>query len=153
MKAFYDYRAGQFRGYKEQIAQETPDEVKETEVYNDNNIDELAKILKEVPDPLRKMQVTKEYWLAKLNEQKYLENEKRLVPTEQVAREAAQLATIVKQRLYVIPNKVAPLCYGKEMAEIKDILLEAINEAIEDLHVNRKKWKEKADKITNFEEI
>ena len=84
---------------------------------------------------------------AEMKELELEEKKGSLVPVEEVKKEASALAVIVGQRLYSIPSKIAPFCYGKSIGEIKDIIYEAIDEAIGDLHNNKEKWLEKAEKV------
>ncbi len=100
---------------------------------------------------LEEVRKRKELAEAEIKELELAEKRGSLVPIEKVKNEAAGLATIVKQRLYSIPNKIAPFCYKKSINEIKQIIYDAIDEAIEDLHKNREKWKKLAEKVLKEE--
>ena len=122
---------------KEFIKQNTP---KEFQTKINEYQGELELLLIDVENPSQKVQIIKDFWIGKLNQQKYEVEKQKYFSKDEIKEQVQKIAVIVKQRLFNIPIKVAPLCYQKEVNEIKEIVYDAINEAVEDLQ-RLNKWK------------
>ncbi len=128
MQVFFDYRRGYYKVIKDEIKKETDTEVKKSPVFKKDNITELAVILNDIDDPLQRMQVTKEYWQSKLNEQKYLENEGELISVESVQKQAFEAGKRTKEAITVIPERVSAILASiDDPNEIKNILRKEID--------------------------
>ena len=106
----------------------------------DEMIGELEELLIDVSNPSQKVAIIKDYWLGKINQLKYEAEREKYFLKEEVKEEVQKIASVVRQRLFNIPEKIAPLCYGKEISEIKELIYNSINEALEDLQ-KMERWK------------
>ena len=124
---YYTYKSKNSK-IKKIIKKETDTEVKKSPVFKKDNITELAVILNDIDDPLQRMQVTKEYWQSKLNEQKYLENEGELISVESVQKQAFEAGKRTKEAITVIPERVSAILASiDDPNEIKNILRKEID--------------------------
>lgn len=93
----------------------------------------------ETPDPnglmtLPQSQRTKEMYLALQRKQEYEANQGLLVSVEDVAKQVEAEYGLVRERLLVIPGKVADALVGKSREDIEAIIMAEVNEALDELH-------------------
>jgi len=93
----------------------------------------------ETPDPdglmtLPQAQRAKETYLALQRKQEFEEGQGRLVSVDVVGKMVEAEYGLVRDRLVVIPGKVADKCAGKAREEIEAIIMAEINEALNELH-------------------
>jgi hypothetical protein len=93
----------------------------------------------EQPDPdglmtLPQAQRAKETYLALQRKAEFEEQQGRLVSVETVGKYVEAEYGLVRDRLVVIPGKVADKCTGKPREEIEAIIMAEINEALNELH-------------------
>ena len=120
---------------KKEVIKKTPAEIKkDKEVFNNQNVDELAELLLDVEKPALKVAIIKEYWAGKLNELKFLKEKEKLIEKDEVEREFYEVALMIKEKLLNIPVRVSNELAGKSNEfEIRQILENEIKEALEDL--------------------
>ncbi|MEA1891618.1 MAG: hypothetical protein U9N33_02790 [Campylobacterota bacterium] len=56
-----------------------PQNIENTEIDNEENQEELKKLLKDANTPTQVVTITKDFWLGKINEQKYLKEQGELI--------------------------------------------------------------------------
>ena len=115
---------------EEIIKKETlPDMVNTTE-----NNDELELILQEAQTAVQKVQIIKDFWTGKINQQKY-EVEKGLYYTkEEINKKAEYVLMSSRNKFLSMPSKIAPSLIGLEtIAEAEAIISEAVYEILEEL--------------------
>jgi len=119
---------------KKEVIKKTPVEIKQDkEVFNNQNVDELAELLLDVEKPALKVAIIKEYWAGKLNELKFLKEKGKLIEKDEVEREYYEAALITKEKFLNIPIRVSNELVGKTEFEIRQILENEIKEALLDL--------------------
>ena len=96
-------------------------------------IGDLEILLAGVENPSQKVAIIKDFWSGKINQLKFEAEKSKYFLKEDIKNEVEKIATIVRQRLFNIPIKIAPICYGKDVNEIKEIIYTSLNEALEDL--------------------
>ena len=59
----------------------TPSSIKnDGQIYNADSLEELDLLLLDAKSPSQKVQIVKDFWLGKINRQKFLQNERELIP-------------------------------------------------------------------------
>ena len=76
----------------------------------------------------------KEAYAAKKAKLEVEELEGKLIRIEEVKKSDQNLAVIVQTKLLSLPSKLAPYCVGKDIAQIKTVLENGINEALDELN-------------------
>ena len=76
----------------------------------------------------------REAYAAKKAKLEVEELEGKLIRIEEVKKSAQNLAVIVQTKLLSLPSKLAPYCIGKDIAQIKTVLENGINEALDELN-------------------
>ena len=127
-----DFKKTDPRQFKKEIQKSIPKEIPPAQA--DEMIGELEILLAGVDNPVQKVAVIKDFWNGKLSQIKYETERKKYILLEDVKEQSQKVASVVRQRLFNVPVKVASLCYGKEIAEIQELIYDGINEAVEDLH-------------------
>jgi len=124
-------RANQFETKdKELIKKYAP----QKELVTDENVGNLKILLAGVENPSQKVAIIKDYWTGKINQIKYEAEKGKYILKSEVENQASKTATILREKLFNIPNKISPLCYGKTIAEIQEIIYSAINEAVQEVN-------------------
>ncbi len=128
-------RDAKFEQAKQEAIKKTPQAIKQDrELFNAQNVEELAELLVDVFNPSQKVQIIKEYWAGKLNEIKFLKESGKLVEKSEVENELYEVALAIREKLLNIPMRVANDLAGKsDEFEIRQILEDEIREALEDL--------------------
>ena len=85
-------------------------------------------------NPSQKVAIIKDFWTGKINQIKYEVEKGKYILKSEVENQASKTATILREKLFNIPNKIAPLCYEKTIAEIQEIIYSAINEAVQEVN-------------------
>lgn len=116
------------------IDQETPPNIKSGELYVDDNLNELAIYTMGVKSQNQKMQITKDFWGAKIAQQKYELEQGKLIRIEDVTTANQTVTKAIRDKMLSLPQKLAPLIASTDDPnEIHTILTDAINEALSDL--------------------
>jgi len=123
-------RANQFETHKELIKKYAP----QKELVTDENVGDLEILLAGVENPSQKVAIIKDFWTGKINQIKYEVEKGKYILKSEVENQASKTATILREKLFNIPNKIAPLCYEKTIAEIQEIIYSAINEAVQEVN-------------------
>ena len=119
LKAYYNF--------KKQIVQNDSNS-------NINYDDELKELLADVTNPQQKVQIIKDFWVAKLNEFKYESEKGKYYLKEDIDKKAKQIITITKNKFLALGNKIAPLLITCEtIEEIKFIIDNAVYEILTEL--------------------
>ena len=126
-----DFKKTDPRQFKKEIKETIPKEIPQAQA--DEMIGELEILLAGIDNPVQKVAVIKDFWNGKLSQIKYEAEKKKYFSKEEVISQVQKIAVIVKQRIFNVPNKIAPLCYQKEINEIQEIIYKELNEALEDL--------------------
>ena len=110
----------------------TDDSIKEnTELYNGDTIQDLEAYLQTAINSSQKVQIIKDYWTGKINEQKYLTEQGTLISINNVVSENQKVVKAIRDKCLAIPSKVAPIVVGIDnIVEIQQILDDAIYEAL-----------------------
>ena len=78
----------------------TPSDIKEdTSLFNVQSSDELSKLLKDAQSPSQKVQIIKDYWIGKINRQKFMEAEGELISVPDAKASVETLLTPLNQYL------------------------------------------------------
>lgn len=75
----------------------------------------------------------KEEAVAKTKELEYLEKKKKYIHIDDIKADAQALGAELREKLLVIPSRVAPSVYGREVVEIEDAIMQEINAVLEGL--------------------
>ena len=73
------------------ISNHTQKIVFDTDLYNQENLKELNTLLSTAKTSSQKVQIIKDFWTGKINEQKFLEGEKLLIPKEQIIKDVQRI--------------------------------------------------------------
>ena len=115
-------------------AADAPDAVKGSPVYTPENIGDLAELLQQVQDPNRRVQLTKDYWAAKLSELKAKEQEGQLIRVEDAVAANQKILKAYRDKMLALPSKLAPMLAAADgQNEIRKILDDAVYEILEEV--------------------
>ena len=132
-----DFKKTDPRQYKQllnnKINQTIPAEIKNTPLKG-KYIEELEELLLDANNPIQQVQVIKDFWQGKLLQVKYEKERAKYLLKEQVIKEYQMIVKVVTSEFNKLAPAVAPECYGKDIAEIQNIVYNGINETLENLH-------------------
>lgn len=75
----------------------------------------------------------KEEAVAKTKELEYMEKKKLYVHIDDIKQDASALGAEIREKLLVIPSRIASSLYGREVNEIEDAIQDEINSVLEGL--------------------
>jgi len=119
---------------KENINQYTDKEIKESDLFTSSNIEELDEYLKDAKNANSRVQIIKDYWIGKLNEQKYLENDKKLIPRDVIVKDIQRILKAFRDKTLALPTKMtSALVSQNDKKIIAKIIEDFIYELLEEL--------------------
>jgi len=102
-----------------EIEKATSKNIKDSDLYNQDNLDELKDLLLTASTGNQKVQIIKDFWTGKINQQKYLEGEKLLIPKEQIVKDIQRILKAFKDKALALPTKISSDLVG--LTEKKDV--------------------------------
>gem|GEM_PF-6263618 len=108
------------------------DELKE--VNTEENNEELAVILQEAQTAVQKVQIIKDFWTGKINQQKYEVEKGLYYAKEEIDKEAERILVNFRNKVLGMATKIAPALLGLEdIPEAESIVYDACYEILEEL--------------------
>lgn len=108
--------------------------ITDSELYNQDNLEELKILLSEAKTSSQKVQITKDFWTGKINEQKFLEGEKLLIPKEQIIKDVQRILKAFRDKTLSLPTKMSTELVGlKDKKEVAAIVESYCYELLEEL--------------------
>jgi DNA polymerase III alpha subunit len=104
-----------------EIEDNTNANIKDTELYNQDNLADLETLLIGAATSAQKVNVIKDFWTGKINEQKFLEGQKLLIPKEQIIKDVQRILKAFKDKALALPTKISSDLIG--LTEKKDVAL------------------------------
>ncbi len=102
-----------------EIEKVTHKNIKDSELYNQDNLEELEILLSSATTGNQKVQIIKDFWTGKINQQKYLEGEKLLIPKEQIIKDVQRILKAFRDKALALPTKISSDLVG--LTEKKDV--------------------------------
>ncbi|WP_294964534.1 hypothetical protein [Sulfurimonas sp.] len=102
-----------------EIEKATSKNIKDSDLYNQDNLDELKDLLLTASTGNQKVQIIKDFWTGKINQQKYLEGEKLLIPKEQIIKDVQRILKAFRDKALALPTKISSDLVG--LTEKKDV--------------------------------
>ena len=82
----------------------TPSDVKNNEqIYNVDSVEALDLLLQDAQSPSQKVQITKDFWMGKINRQKFLQQEGELIPISDAKAIFERISTPFNQAINDLP--------------------------------------------------
>lgn len=108
--------------------------ITDSDLYNQNNLNELKNLLYEAKTSNQKVQIIKDFWTGKINEQKFLEGEKLLIPKEQIIKDVQRILKAFRDKTLSLPTKMSTELVGlKDKKEAAAIVESYCYELLEEL--------------------
>ena len=108
--------------------------ITDSELYNQDNLEELKTLLSEAKSSSQKVQIIKDFWTGKINEQKFLEGEKLLIPKEQIIKDVQRILKAFRDKTLSLPTKMSSELVGiKDKKEVAAIVESYCYELLEEL--------------------
>ncbi len=108
--------------------------ITDSELYNQDNLEELKKFLLEAKSSSQKVQIIKDFWTGKINEQKFLEGEKLLMPKEEIIKDVQRILKAFRDKTLSLPTKMSSELVGiKDKKEVAAIVESYCYELLEEL--------------------
>ena len=109
-------------------------EILENNLYNNENLDELNSLLLTASTSSQKVQIIKDFWTGKINEQKFLEGEKLLMPKEEIIKDVQRILKAFRDKTLSLPTKMSSELVGiKDKKEVAAIVESYCYELLEEL--------------------
>lgn len=106
----------------------------ENNLYNNENLDELNSLLLTASTSSQKVQIIKDFWTGKTNEQKFLESEKLLMPKEEIIKDVQRILKAFRDKTLSLPTKMSSELVGiKDKKEVAAIVESYCYELLEEL--------------------
>ena len=116
------------------ISNHTQKIVFDTDLYNQENLKELDTLLLNAKSSSQKVQIIKDFWTGKINEQKFLEGEKLLIPKEQIIKDVQRILKAFRDKTLSLPTKMSTELVGlKDKKEVAAIVESYCYELLEEL--------------------
>ena len=116
------------------ISNHTQKIVFDTDLYNQENLKELDTLLLNAKTSSQKVQIIKDFWTGKINEQKFLEGEKLLIPKEQIIKDVQRILKAFRDKTLSLPTKMSTELVGlKDKKEVAAIVESYCYELLEEL--------------------
>ena len=117
-----------------EIETNTSKDIKDTVLYNQDNLADLEILLKGATSSAQKVNVIKDFWTGKINEQKFLEGQKLLIPKEQIVKDVQRILKAFRDRALSLPTKISSDLVGlTEKREVAAVVESYMYELLEDL--------------------
>ena len=108
--------------------------ITDSELYNQDNLEELKTLLSEAKSSSQKVQIIKDFWTGKINEQKFLEGEKLLIPKEQIIKDVQRILKAFRDKTLSLPTKMSTELVGlKDKKEVASVVESYCYELLEEL--------------------
>ena len=120
---------------KKEIEQATTKNIKDDdELYNQDNLEELETLLISVTTGNQKVQIIKDFWTGKINQQKFLEGEKLLIPKEQIVKDVQRILKAFRDKALALPSKISSDLVGlKDKKDVATVVESYMYELLEEL--------------------
>lgn len=116
------------------IPKKSKKEILENNLYNNENLDELNSLLLTASTSSQKVQIIKDFWTGKINEQKFLEGEKLLMPKEEIIKDVQRILKAFRDKTLSLPTKMSSELVGiKDKKEVAAIVESYCYELLEEL--------------------
>ncbi len=116
------------------IPKKSKKEILENNLYNNENLDELNDLLLTASTSSQKVQIIKDFWTGKINEQKFLEGEKLLMPKEEIIKDVQRILKAFRDKTLSLPTKMSSELVGiKDKKEVAAIVESYCYELLEEL--------------------
>ncbi len=116
------------------IPKRSKKEILENNLYNNENLDELNGLLLTASTSSQKVQIIKDFWTGKINEQKFLEGEKLLMPKEEIIKDVQRILKAFRDKTLSLPTKMSSELVGiKDKKEVAAIVESYCYELLEEL--------------------
>lgn len=116
------------------IPKKSKKEILENNLYNNENLDELNGLLLTASTSSQKVQIIKDFWTGKINEQKFLEGEKLLMPKEEIVKDVQRILKAFRDKTLSLPTKMSSELVGiKDKKEVAAIVESYCYELLEEL--------------------
>lgn len=116
------------------IPKKSKKEILENNLYNNENLDELNGLLLTASTSSQKVQIIKDFWTGKTNEQKFLESEKLLMPKEEIIKDVQRILKAFRDKTLSLPTKMSSELVGiKDKKEVAAIVESYCYELLEEL--------------------
>ena len=103
-------------------------------LYNNENLDELDGLLSTASTSSQKVQIIKDFWTGKINEQKFLEGEKLLMPKEEIIKDVQRILKAFRDKTLSLPTKMSSELVGiKDKKEVAAIVESYCYELLDEL--------------------
>jgi hypothetical protein len=118
-----------------EIEQVTNKNIKEDdELYNQDNLAELELLLVSATTGNQKVQIIKDFWTGKINQQKYLEGEKLLIPKDQIIKDVQRILKAFRDKALALPTKISGDLVGlKDKKDVAVVVESYMYELLEEL--------------------
>ena len=104
------------------IPKKSKKEILENNLYNNENLDELNSLLLTASTSSQKVQIIKDFWTGKINEQKFLEGEKLLMPKEEIIKNVQRILKAFRDKTLSLPTKILCISIDTRFTSVKKIL-------------------------------
>ena len=116
------------------IPKRSKKDILENNLYNNENLDELNDLLLTASTSSQKVQIIKDFWTGKINEQKFLEGEKLLMPKEEIIKDVQRILKAFRDKTLSLPTKMSSELVGiKDKKEVAAIVESYCYELLEEL--------------------
>lgn len=116
------------------IPKRSKKEILENNLYNNENLDELNSLLLTASTSSQKVQIIKDFWTGKINEQKFLEGEKLLMPKEEIVKDVQRILKAFRDKTLSLPTKMSSELVGiKDKKEVAAIVESYCYELLDEL--------------------
>lgn len=117
-----------------EIEDNTSEDIKDTVLYNQDNLADLKVLLTGAFTSAQKVNVVKDFWTGKINEQKFLEGQKLLIPKEQIVKDVQRILKAFRDRALSLPTKISSDLVGlTEKRDVAAVVESYMYELLEDL--------------------
>ena len=116
------------------IPKRSKKDILENNLYNNENLDELNSLLLTASTSSQKVQIIKDFWTGKINEQKFLEGEKLLMPKEEIIKDVQRILKAFRDKTLSLPTKMSSELVGiKDKKEVAAIVESYCYELLDEL--------------------
>ena len=120
--------------FEKDINIHTQKAITDSELYNQENLEELKTLLSEAKSSSQKVQIKKDFWTGKINEQKFFEGQKLLIPKEQIIKDVQRILKAFRDKTLSLPTKMSTELVGlKDKKEVAAIVESYCYELLEEL--------------------
>lgn len=117
-----------------EIEDNTSEDIKDTGLYNQDNLADLEVLLFGAVTSAQKVNVIKDFWTGKINEQKFLEGQKLLIPKEQIVKDVQRILKAFRDKALALPTKISSDLVGlTEKREVATVVESYMYELLEEL--------------------